>query len=107
MKTEATAAKKTARHLNFDALNAYSGHLRIVAAGEVKDYVVTIDAPAADTFTVDTLAGQVKDGEDGTYRVCIKAKEERCNCLGWKHRRNGKECRHVAALKTLRQLGKV
>lgn len=49
---------------------------------------------------------------DGTvYDVLLDGPGSQCDCIGFEHRgmetRNGKGCRHVAALSTLQLLGKL
>lgn len=103
------AATTTERTMNLTRMTNGKHLLTLVNGKKVDQYVVT---PLASDFgTAFTLGRSSPDGCSEEYHVCIDANDNHCDCLGFQHRgmntKDGRGCKHVAALTRLIQLGKL
>lgn len=96
-------ATKTQRTLSYNRL---TGILHVTDARSEKGYYV--DRLASEYGAAYRLTKLIrKAGEPDHYDVCLDGDEATCECLG--HLKHGHKtvCRHVAALRCLRQRGSI
>lgn len=110
--SERTSVKSESRTMRYDPLSCAKGHLSITTTTgrkvETSNYIVTADGRGSESFEVERLANEIEEGAPASYRVCIRPGQESCECKGWTYCRSAvRTCRHVAACRRLREMGRI